>query len=488
MKKLLINISLVLMGAIIFSSCERELDQSAFNQILAENVLNTQADFQQAIDGAYSAIKGSGYYSVDTGNQLIVPDLMTDNLIYNPQGRSTNFSAYNWNLTGVNGSVVNLFTQGYFVISRANFPLSYIDRLPNGEGKTNIEAQARAIRAMVHFDLAKAYCKIPTQSSDAGSSLGLAYVTTFNPSNTNLTRNLTVNELYGKILEDLNFAEQNLTITSDNKGRLTKTAIQGLLSRVYLYMGDYKNAIKFGNLAIAASPSVGTLTSFGSIWNSDGVDGVLFKVLNSTQENITTGVAFQQGASSTGGNIRSEYVVPKSFLDLYQNNDVRKNAYFRTSAYQSLMRNHVIKYAFRLNPTTAPLNVVEIKYLRTAEVYLNVAEAAYRDNNSSLANSLLNTLKGYRYNGYSAVTLSGNALLDEILLQRRLELAFENDRFYTFKRLGLKLQRTGEGPNVDGTGVPSDVQSIEASDYRWQWPIPQAAINLNPKLQQNPNY
>lgn len=135
MKKLLINISLVLMGAIIFSSCERELDQSAFNQILAENVLNTQADFQQAIDGAYSAIKGSGYYSVDTGNQLIVPDLMTDNLIYNPQGRGTNFSAYNWNLTGVNGSVVNLFTQGYFVISRANFPLSYIDRLPNGEGK-----------------------------------------------------------------------------------------------------------------------------------------------------------------------------------------------------------------------------------------------------------------------------------------------------------------------------------------------------------------
>ena len=291
---------------------------------------------------------------------------MTDNLIYNSQGRSTNTSAYNWNLTGVNGSVVNLFGQGYFVISRANFALFYLNRLSDGSGKTNIEAQARAIRAMVHFDLAKAYCKIPTQSTDAGTSMGLAYVDTFNPGNPNLTRNLTVNQLYAKIVEDLNFAEQNLTNTSTDKGRLTKTAVQGLLSRVYLYMGDYKNAIKFGNLAIASSPSVGTLTSFVNMWASDSADGVLFKVLNSTQENITTGVAFQQGATSTGGNIRSEYVVPKSFLDLYQSNDVRKNAYFRTSAYQGLMRNHVIKYAFRLNPSTAPLNVVEIKYLRTA--------------------------------------------------------------------------------------------------------------------------
>ena len=56
MKKLLINITFATIGALVLSSCERELDQSAFNQILAENVLNKEADFQQAIDGAYSAI------------------------------------------------------------------------------------------------------------------------------------------------------------------------------------------------------------------------------------------------------------------------------------------------------------------------------------------------------------------------------------------------------------------------------------------------
>ena len=125
---------------------------------------------------------------------------------------------------------------------------------------------------------------------------------------------------------------------------------------------------------------------------------------------------------------------------------------------------------------------------RTAEVYLNVAEAAYRTGNAVLANKLLNDLKRERYSAYVDVTLAGQALLDEIMLQRRLELAFENDRLYTFKRQGLAMQRTGEGPNIDGTGVASLIQNIAASDYRWQWPIPKGAIDVNPNIQQNPSY
>ena len=101
---------------------------------------------------------------------------------------------------------------------------------------------------------------------------------------------------------------------------------------------------------------------------------------------------------------------------------------------------------------------------------------------------MLNTLKASRYSGYVSTTLTGQALLDEVMKQRRLELAFENDRFYTFKRLGLALQRTGEGPNVDGTGTASLVQSIQPTDHRWQWPIPLSAINVNPNIQQNPGY
>lgn len=490
MKNKILKISIVGIFAVSsLTSCERELVQSSSTQIPLEEAMTFERNFTQAINGAYSAIKGTGYFSTDTGNQIIVPDLVTDNLILNPQGRTSNAGAYNWNFSADNGSVTGLFTQAYFVISRANLPLKYITNLPAGAFRTNIEAQARAVRAAAHFDLIRAYGKIPTQSSDAGGSLGIAYVENFDPLDLTRTRDLTVAQVYDKIIADLNFAAQNITDDPIDKSRFTKTSVNGLLSRVYLYKGDYPNAVTAGNLAIAASPSVGSITNFPAIWSSNNVDGVLLKILNSTQENVTVGVAYQQGATATAGNIRSEYVVPKSLNDLFLSTDVRKNAYIRTSIYQTELRNHVIKYAVNTGGAT-PLNVVEPKYLRTAEVYLNVAEAAYRSPtpNLVLANQLLNTLKSQRYSGYVPVTLSGTALINEILLQRRLELAFENDRFYTLKRLGLTMQRTGEGEKVNGTGTPSIIQQILPADNKWQWPIPQSARNVNPAIVQNPGY
>lgn len=473
----------------VLSSCERELDQASFSQIPLDQAMDgsSPANFTQAINGAYTAFKASAYFSSDTGNQLIVPDLTTDNLIYNPQGRSSNFTGYNWSFSPNNGSVTGMFTQAYFVISRANMPLKYINNLPAGTFRNNIEAQGRAVRAAAHFDLVRAYCKIPTQSSDANTSLGLPYVTEFNPLENSVTRNLTVAQVYDNIINDLNFAVNNITDSPSDKSKFSKAAIYGLLSRVYLYKGDYNNAVSAGNSSISLSSSVGARSTFTSIWSSNNVDGVLFKVLNSTQENVSVGVAYQQGATSTGGNIRSEYVVPKSLNDLYVSTDIRKSAYIRTSAYQGLQRNHVIKWAFNTGGAT-PLNVVEVKYLRTAEVYLNVAEAAYRLGNETLANTLLNNLKAQRYSPYTPIILTGNSLWNEIMLQRRLELAFENDRFYTFKRLGLTMQRTGEGPNIDGTGTASVIQTILPSDTRWQWPIPQSTINITPTFQQNPGY
>lgn len=475
----------------VLNSCERDLDQSSPQKVLLEDAFKTVSGFQSAVNASYDALKNNGYFSGDT-SQLAIPDEVSDNLVISPLGRQTNFLAYNWNFAGNNGSVTNLFILGYQAISYANLPLKYIDRLPNGPEKNDIAAQARALRGMIHFDLVRAYCKIPTQSTDANSSIGIEYVDSYDePVGGGKGRNLTVAQVYDRIIDDLTFAANNISTSTANKGRLSKAAVLGLLSRVYLYKGDYQNAVTYGQQSIAASPSVGTISTFPLIWSSNNTDGVLFKVLNSLTESVTTGVVYQQGATATGGNIRAEYVVPKSLYDLYSTTDVRKNAYIRQSTYTSgsasITANNVIKWAVNTGDGT-PLNVVEVKYLRTAEVYLNVAEAAYKSGNETLANSLLNTLKAQRYTGYTPVNLSGAALLGEVMLQRRLELAFETDRFYTLKRLGLGLQRTGEGPNVDGTGVAPTTQSVPASSTKWQWPIPQSSINKDPALQQNPGY
>ena len=171
-------------------------------------------------------------------------------------------------------------------------------------------------------------------------------------------------------------------------------------------------------------------------------------------------------------------------MDLYKDTDIRKTAYIANSKYAGKFYNHVIKYDGRPGGTA---NVVDIKIVRMEEVLLNKAEAEYRLNGGGLAT--LDMLRAKRYSDFTPGTETGQALLDAILLERRLELAFEMDRFYTLKRLNMDLNRNAtDGQYSDGTGTPANVTFIAAGDYRWQMPIPKYYRDLNPNYEQNPGY
>ena len=121
---------------------------------------------------------------------------------------------------------------------------------------------------------------------------------------------------------------------------------------------------------------------------------------------------------------------------------------------------------------------------------MSKAEAYARLGQDAQALNVLNTFRAERYEGFTPGSESGQALLDAILLERRLELAFEGDRFFTLKRLGLGLERDGvERELADGTGsFQLAAVSVPATDHRWVLAIPQDAINLNKSMEQNPGY
>lgn len=461
------------------SSCTDDLSVTPNDRIIEDNYYTSESDFRKGVDYAYDAFKVAGYYSGDN-SQSIIPDILSDNLIQNPQGRRSNNSAYIFDLAANVGSVTSVYGAGYAVAARANAVLDKLGNLPAGNFKNNIEAEARAIRAIAHFDIVRRYCKIPTQSSDAANSIGIAYVETFNPY-VMASRDLNVSQVYDKIINDLLFAEQNIT-QSATVGKLTKAAIQGMLSRVYLYKGDYDNVILWGQKSLNLSPSVGAIGNFKNIWADSSTDGVLFKILNAPTENIKTGSCYNQ---TVGGEIKSEYVVDYELFTKFISSDIRKNSYIVTSSFSGKTYNNVIKHK---QATGKPIEAVDIKYLRSAEVLLNVAEAMFKKGNESGALSLLNTLRGQRYTGFVAGTENGQPLWNAIMLERRLELAFETDRFFTLKRLGLPIQRSNFGPESNGGGNPAVVISLPVSSHKWQLPIPQGAINMNPNIQQNPGY
>lgn len=482
MKNKFIKISLCVLATSYFVGCESKLDEfESFSQVTLSTFYQTPQDFEQAKNALYSAFRVGGYYagSGAARDYAIVPDVLTDNLIFNTEGRQSGRATAEFTFTA-NDTPSGIYNAAYFMISRANSILDRIDILEEGSFKDDIRGHALAVRGLAHFDVARSYSKIPTQSADANASIGIPYVTVFDPQQ-KPARLATVAETYDLIIADLELASTLINNNTTDPTFMSLRAVKGLLSRVYLYKGDYVLAAQRAQESIDAGATLASRGVFPLIWLDATNDDVLFKVAITQQDAVQIGSGYNQLLT---GSIFSEYLCDFGLFQLYQNSDVRKNSYIQTSETNGITYNHIIKYF----QDAAGQRFVDGKYLRTSEVYLNMAEAKFRSGDQFGALQDLNQIRSRRYTGFTNPNESGQDLINAILLERRLEFAFESDRFYTLKRLGLPLQRSGFGHQFDGTGNIANPQSVPASDFRWNFPIDQVTLNLNPNIVQNAGY
>jgi hypothetical protein len=129
------------------------------------------------------------------------------------------------------------------------------------------------------------------------------------------------------------------------------------------------------------------------------------------------------------------------------------------------------------------LSIGDVPLMRAAEMLLIEAEANARNAQEANARQALFTLVRQRDPNYVLSTRSGQALIDEIMMHRRVELWGEGFRFYDLKRLNEPLDRTGANHNASLVGV----STVPAGDIRWQFLIPQSELNnTNGVVVQNP--
>ncbi|MDB5133772.1 MAG: Starch-binding associating with outer rane [Mucilaginibacter sp.] len=488
MKKIYIYTSIMLLT---LAGCKKELIQNPSNAVNTNNAYVTEADFTNAVLGAYSAmifvtqgtVTTTTYYGgQDGGSMATTPDVLSDNVVLNQQGRKSEQDFFNFKYTGNN--TWNLWQNAYSVIGRANNIITNIGHLKDGTFKNNILGEALAIRALAHFDLLRVYAKSYTSAS--ATDPGVPYVTSVDPS---LLPSRTPDKTaYDMVVADLVQAQG--VIGADNgAGRMNKPAVEGILSRVYLYRGEWQNCVTAATASITDATATGhqlaSTDNFGNIWiDADNLTSteVLFRVIITDQDNDPIGVGYEQ-ASPNG--VKPEYSVDFGLYTLYTNNDVRKAAYIDTSTFNGILYNYVKKYFGR---ATGNANVVDYKVIRLGEVYLNRAEAYYNLANQAAARTDLNTLRSNRYTGFVPGAETGTTLYTAILLQRRLELAFEGSRFFDIKRLNLPLERSSFGDNGDGKGTPASVKTVPATSNLFQLPIPIYEINVNKNVTQNPGY
>jgi len=475
MKKYIKIITVIVFFTGILVSCEEDLDQLPYDEFATENAFSTAQDFENGIRGAYSALTRAGIYGGSgNGCMLSAPDVLADNVTLSQSGRFTKRYLHDYEYN-INATMRGLYTDAYTLIFRANQILFYSEGF-EGESKDNIVAEAKTLRALAHFNLATIFGKIPTQSGDANSSLGVAYVTEADP-NIEPSR-LSVEATYNMIINDLEDAKSKINQTNP-AGRMGLDAVNILLSRVYLYMGQWQNSIDAAN---AVNDNVASRDNVVGVWEDTSQDGLVFYIPNADPIlGNSIGVTWSQGTMTS---LIPEYVASLQLYNLFAEDDIRKEAYTFQGSSGGTEYNGIKKLFGRPGQSNGE---VDYKIFRVAEVYLNKAEAYYNIGNETSARQALDQVRTNRYITPPSGE-SGNDLRDAIRLERRLEFAFEYQRFFDIKRWGLSVNRAATGDIADGSGTPSDVLTLANGSNKFQLPIAQESLDVNPNLQQNPGY
>ncbi len=494
---------LVLFVSTGYLACTDEIEElQPFTEGNPDTFFNSIATFQSGVNGVYSQLINL-YESPSAGMQGM-PDIVSDNVILVQTGRRSNQVYYDFNYnpnTGAVGQATNeasaiplYWSEGYEAVNAANLVIGALDNLPDSPEKDNIRGQLLAARAWAHFELVRVYAQIPTQSANANGSPGVVYLKVEDGDTGDpfaQPARETVQSNYTEIIGDLLEASQ-LIGTDNGEGRLDRNGVFGLLSRIYLYMGNYQEALDAANeVTTTIAPIDAPTDNLQQVYQDASSAGLVIELaINTATEttNNNVGVLYSQStADDDTGEIEttiSEYAIDFQFFADIDPNDLRRNVIQFVGTNQGNDYNAVLKF---LGETGQINGRVDIKVMRAAEVLLNKAEAQFELGEEADALATLDILRNDRYTSFTGGE-SGAALEAAIQFERRVELCFEGHRFFDLKRRGEDIQRSAFGDIIDGSGTPATTPLISAGDFRFQWPIPIAEINANPNLAQNAGY
>lgn len=391
----------------------------------------------------------------------------------------------------------------YEYILGANAALDYIDDVEGTEEeKNNVKAQALALRAYYYFQLVNMWGAPYNQDKTA---LGVPLKLTSALEAKELPRN-TVEEVYKQIVADLEEAERLYTLLPEEMQfkrdyRTSLPMVQLLKSRVFLYMENWEQAaieaqkvIDNENFELMDLNSIQKTTAepyynfismecseaiwlFGNISNYINLVNIDMNIPDPADENAVVQTNFFNASSD--------------LLNRYVEGDLRKENYILRSLYEdSDWERHVGGYLpygkFKVDGDYEPVRRDNFAHaFRLAEAYLNLAEAAAMNGEDKTALDALNALREKRFetgSDYEVSGLSGEALVNKIREERRLELCFEGHRWFDLRRYGMP-SITHEWKDQ---GQVTHLYVLGEKDPFYTLPIPQNVMEANRQLVQNP--
>ena len=485
------------------SSCVNDwLDVAPSDGTDAGAALTSSSDLDAARTGMYKALKGNSSLVDYYGQQFFVyGDVHAgDDYQYNNLGGSNRASFY-YDMNYQTASEFNTSTVSwqspYVVIGRANRIIAAAEggKLSDAvEAKAKIEqyaAESKVLRALAYFDLVRIYGKPYTE--DQGASLGVPLVPEVLESNAKPARS-TVAEVYTQVVKDLTEAiSSNALATETKPGYVSVWGAKAILSRVYLNMGDYANALSVAEDIIKNSgAALWTRDQYFKAWDAStpNESEFLFRlnVAGSKDNNDLNGIGNLQQRDGY-----KEMVATKKFVDMLTSDpkDVRNDMFLPAKAEKEVAVYGTNKvFLNKLRGQGGNLrNVTIVPIIRLSEVYLTAAECAFRNNDKTKAVEYLNDLVKNRTTTEASLATVDNITLERILIERRKELIGEGQRYFDALRNNETITRyTSEADKGWHKTLSKDAQSFNRDYFKAIAAIPQAEINANPNIKQNTGY
>ena len=477
MKRYLILASIA--AAFIATGCKDFLTEEPELSQSDKLTLSTYKGLDNSTAGAYAPLASLNWYGAEF---ILLNELKTSNGKKYIDSEFDTGRLNEWyNLTYTKTATAALWGTAYYLISATNNVIANLDGKGEPQDLANLKAECLFLRALAHFDLVRTYAQPYCYTDDASHPGVPVIITPQDPSNKPARE--TVAKVYEQIVADLTEAESIIdpayrrTGVKDPAAAVSIYAIQALLSRVYLYMGLWKESADYATKVIDSqkyqmwtAAQMNASACFKEDVRKSGE--VIFEVYSGSGESYgggNTGIC-----SMTSKNKYGDAGAAKDLMDIYESGDVRGTLFqSETDGKSGQTVYWTSKYIGKglANPDYS--NVI---VLRLSEMYLNRAEATIKGSLSDY--NAVEDLKAIADNrGATAqpATLAG------VYLERQKELAWEAHYWFDLGRTKRNMTRT------DFVGDPSG-KDIEWGTFKWAMPIPEREHLANGNLEHNPGY
>jgi hypothetical protein len=496
-------------------SCDSFLTESPQDALTEANAFTSIKDAEALIVSCYDGIQ-KGHEEYYMWYYQILSDCFADNAYSGGDDVDIN-NVGSRDLTPRNAVVMKSWKSLYGSIMRCNVALKYIPRIDDPlldqeafDGVSRREemlGEASFLRALHYFNLVRTWGCVPLITTTGSTA----------PADVQVARSDTEEEVYTQIIADLEYALSRLpdrrSTEAETRGLASKGAVNALFARMYATKGAPGNVewekVKAYSEAVMASPVYRLVDTYDHLFddehrnNSETILAVQY-IANSTENNYVPVLLLPP--SMTEQNWRKYLTPSQSLLKAFEDegDEVRRNStvvfedinniwfdqyYVRMEGGQWTTRDLPFAYKCRAKNRVG-WDCGDLIYIfRLADIVLLRAEAVNALSGPAEAIAEPNLRKIRTRVGLAELnTSSKEELTRSLLKERRLELAYEGERFFDLKRHGV-ARSTLEG--MTWTEIVNGEQTTVTghfADYMSLMPIPQEERDRNPNLTQNPGY